>query len=323
MDSKNIKEGDYLRLTDPISNGEIVRVESVDEHGCVSWIGGSQYADFEQCEITKVISDAKGNIIGTETTTLSEEIAYLEKIFANKLKLYPESAVLHYKHAAEVEAKDHAYYEQAWNKEHKQLLAAQDEIKLRGEFEKKQDRELTMWKQANNVLNKKIAELEAIRNELRAQIEAKGERIKQLQWDKDILEDDLLAVRDELAAAKREAADVKNNFNRQFNKLCELRHSNANNLRMVAELQAFLPFADKTPITVDWLLANDFFGNGAYCYTRYLNDDITIEITTIDEFVFVEMLGDGKHRNCDIRTVGQLRQFLTLCGQGEFAKTLK
>lgn len=92
----------------------------------------------------------------------------------------------------------------------------------------------------------------------------------------------------------------------------------------VAEwLQELAAFKDETPITVNWLLANNFFGNGMYCYTRHL-DDITIEITTtIDEFVFVEIFGDGINRNCDIRTVGQLRMFLTLCGSGDFVKQLK
>lgn len=92
----------------------------------------------------------------------------------------------------------------------------------------------------------------------------------------------------------------------------------------VAEwLTELAAFKDETPITVNWLLANNFFGNGMYCYTRHL-DDITIEITTtIDEFVFVEIFGDGISSNCDIRTVGQLRMFLTLCGLGDFVKQLK
>lgn len=34
----NIKSGDIVRLTDPSSNGEVVRVEKVDEHGYVNWL---------------------------------------------------------------------------------------------------------------------------------------------------------------------------------------------------------------------------------------------------------------------------------------------
>lgn len=37
---QKIKAGDFVRLTDPISNDTIVRIESVDEYGFASWLGG-------------------------------------------------------------------------------------------------------------------------------------------------------------------------------------------------------------------------------------------------------------------------------------------
>ena len=120
------------------------------------------------------------------------------------------------------------------------------------------------------------------------------------------------------------AADVKNSLNRQFNELCELRHSNANNLRVVAELQEFLPFSDTTPITEDWLTAK--FQNNADIWEyadefteieiRGYNDSIwNVEVTNIELYDYTN--------KCLVRTIGQLRQFLTLCGQDKFAKTLK
>ena len=133
--NNEIKHGDIVRLTDPISNGEVVRVEKVDEHGCVEFIGGSQYADFEQVEIEETeISDYP--IQGEKYTykvSLSDKASEIERKFG--VKLYPESAVLHYKNAAEVEAKEHAYYEQAFHKEHNKLLDVQDNIeKLQSEL---------------------------------------------------------------------------------------------------------------------------------------------------------------------------------------------
>lgn len=66
MDKRDVKAGDLVRLTDPISNGEIVRIDNVDEYGFASWIGGSQAADmkqifkdiFQSCK-DKIISEIK------------------------------------------------------------------------------------------------------------------------------------------------------------------------------------------------------------------------------------------------------------------------
>lgn len=45
MNTQTFKQGDIVRLIDPLSNGEVVRIESVDEHGYASWLGGSQNSD--------------------------------------------------------------------------------------------------------------------------------------------------------------------------------------------------------------------------------------------------------------------------------------
>lgn len=118
METKELKKGDFVRLTDPIDNGKIVRVEMV-ENGWIEFIGGGQSC-YEQ---------VKGSIklCGVEHFwTLSEFIRLLEQGFG--VKLYPESAVEYWKNRAEVEEKEHSYYEQAWGKEHSKLLNAQDEL---------------------------------------------------------------------------------------------------------------------------------------------------------------------------------------------------
>lgn len=45
---QTIKQDDIVRLTDPLDNGTIVRIEKVDENGFAEWLGGSQYCDMEQ-----------------------------------------------------------------------------------------------------------------------------------------------------------------------------------------------------------------------------------------------------------------------------------
>jgi hypothetical protein len=119
--NSNIKVGDIVRLTDPISNGEIVRIESIDAHGFASWLGGRQAADMEQISIEEVNHD-----LLYYYKTLSDLIGHIENTL--KIKLYPESAVSYWKQRAEVEKKEYTYYEQAWEKEHNKLLDAQKEL---------------------------------------------------------------------------------------------------------------------------------------------------------------------------------------------------
>lgn len=125
---QQIKTGDIVRLTDPISNGEIVRIGSIDEYDYASWLGGAQKCDMEPVEIEKTeISDFP--ISGEEyhyKISLTDKVEQIERDFG--VKLYPESAVEYWKNRAEVEKKEHAYYEQAWEKEHNKLLDAQKEL---------------------------------------------------------------------------------------------------------------------------------------------------------------------------------------------------
>lgn len=98
MSTQTIKAGDIVRLTDPISHGQVVRIESVGKNGCASWLGGAQYSDFEQilCEF-----EAQGieNGLHGYYQTLSDVISFLEIKIG--VKLYPESAVQYWKHRAE------------------------------------------------------------------------------------------------------------------------------------------------------------------------------------------------------------------------------
>ena len=134
---QNIKPGDFVRLTDPISNGEIVRIDRVDENGFASFIGGSQAADMEQISVLDGASPIENDIDGY-FFLVSEIVEEIEKRvnaqtwlhLTRPFKLYPESAVEYWKQRAEVEKKEHAYYEQAWEKEHSKLLNAQDELCL-------------------------------------------------------------------------------------------------------------------------------------------------------------------------------------------------
>ena len=136
----NIKPGDIVRLTDPISNGEVVRIESVNEYGFASWLGGSQNCDMEQISILEDLDSYSpiGNDIDGYFFLVSEIVEEIEKRvnaqtwlnLKRPFKLYPESAVEYWKQRAEVEKKEHTYYEQAWEKEHSKLLNAQDELCL-------------------------------------------------------------------------------------------------------------------------------------------------------------------------------------------------
>lgn len=142
MDTQTIKKGDFVRLTDPLSNGQIVRIESVDEHGFASWLGGSQNCDMEQISIVKNGSPI-GNDIDGYYFSLSEIVQEVEKRVNGKewlklekpFKLYPESAVEYWKHHAETAEKSNALNEKLLNKEHNKLLDIQDNIeKLQSEL---------------------------------------------------------------------------------------------------------------------------------------------------------------------------------------------
>lgn len=95
----------------------------------------------------------------------------------------------------------------------------------------------------------------------------------------------------------------------------------------VAEwLQELAAFKDETPITEKWLYHN-FPLCANYCHF-FNGDDFYLKINrTIGEIHFVEVENkiDGKdyHHECVIKTIGQFKMFLTLCGQGDFANQLK
>lgn len=162
---QQIKPGDIVRLTDPISNGEVVRIESVNEYGFASWLGGSQAADMEQITILDGASPI-GNDIDGYFFLVSEIVEEIEKRvnaqtwlnLKRPFKLYPESAVEYWKQRAEVEKKEHAYYEQAWEKEHNKLLDAQDEIAKLKEYIKKVCAESSADIQKLDAENKKLKE---------------------------------------------------------------------------------------------------------------------------------------------------------------------
>lgn len=147
----NIKPGDFVRLTDPLDNGTIVRIENVDEHGFASWLGGSQAADIEQINMEQINPDL---IYYYEN--LSELIRHIESKIG--IKIYPESAVEYWKNRAEVEEKEHAYYEKAWNKEHNKLLDAKDGIAKLKEYIKKVCAESSADIQSLDAENKKLKE---------------------------------------------------------------------------------------------------------------------------------------------------------------------
>jgi len=127
MNTQTIKPGDIVRLTDPLDNGTIVRIENVDENGFAEWFGGSQYCDMEQIPCEFEAYPIGDNSLANYYETLSDVISDLESKIG--VKFYPENTLNYYKQCAEKEAKEHIYYEKAWNKEHNKLLDAQDYIK--------------------------------------------------------------------------------------------------------------------------------------------------------------------------------------------------
>jgi len=116
---QTIKQGDFVRLTDPLDNGQIVRIESIDSYGYASWLGGSQATDIEQISMLDINSD-----LICYYANLSELIKDIE----NKIgvKLYPESTVVHWKHRAEIAEQNNALNEKLLKKEHNKLLDVQD-----------------------------------------------------------------------------------------------------------------------------------------------------------------------------------------------------
>lgn len=121
---QTIKAGDFVRLTDPADNGSIVRVESVDEYGFASWLGGSQKGDMEQIKANVQIGDCSYYL------SLSSIIGTIEQGFEAdgfNIKLYPESAVNYWKHRAEIAEQSNALNDKLLKEEHNKLLAEQEE----------------------------------------------------------------------------------------------------------------------------------------------------------------------------------------------------
>lgn len=81
-------------------------------------------------------------------------------------------------------------------------------------------------------------------------------------------------------------------------------------------LQELLSYKDETLMTEQWLYHN-FLLCSNYCHF-FNGDDFYLKINrTIGEICFVEVEnkidGEDYHHECVIKTVGQLRMFLTLC----------
>ena len=128
MSTQTIKQGDIVRLTDPISNGEVVRIESVNEYGSASWLGGAQKGDMEQIDMADINSD-----LLFDYQNLSELVGHIER--ETGIKLYPESAVEYWEHRAELAEQESALNDKLLKDEHNKLLDVQDKIdKLQSEL---------------------------------------------------------------------------------------------------------------------------------------------------------------------------------------------
>lgn len=178
MDTQTIKHGDFVRLTDPLDNGTIVRIENVDENGFAEWLGGSQYCDMEQINMEQINPD-----LTYYYENLSELIRHIESKIG--IKIYPESAVEYWKNRAEREEKEHAYYEKAWEKEHNKLLDAQDEIDKLKEYIKKVCAESSADIQRLDTENKELRERNAALkrqlDESNRQIEIYTKKVRNLE----------------------------------------------------------------------------------------------------------------------------------------------
>lgn len=178
---QTFKPGDIVRLTDHISNGEVVRIENVDEHGCASWLGGSQYCDMEQIEI-KV--EEEGNPFTDDireyTVTLSDMVQEIESDFG--VKLYPESAVEYWKRRAEIAEESIARLKDYIKKVCKE--SSEDIQKLDTE-NKKLKEELSRCRVADELHRVRLECQQAwvIANEEMAENKRLRERIKSLEAD--------------------------------------------------------------------------------------------------------------------------------------------
>jgi len=87
-------------------------------------------------------------------------------------------------------------------------------------------------------------------------------------------------------------------------------------------LQELVAFKDETPITEEWLQANGFSEGG----WMKIGDNIIRCYETGRARWFACIDNDDRNFHDKfgrVKTVGQLRMFLTLCGLGDFAKQLK
>lgn len=189
---QKIKPGDIVRLTDPLSNGEIVRIESVNEHGFASWLGGSQAADMEQVSVTDGASPI-GNDIDGYYFDLSEIITEIERRVNEKtwlnlkkpFKLYPESAVEFWKRRAEIAANAEGINEKMMNKYLNEKLNLEDKVKMQAEYIKKVCAESSADIQRLDTENKKLKERnEALKRQLdesNRQIEIYAKKVRNLE----------------------------------------------------------------------------------------------------------------------------------------------
>lgn len=242
---QTFKPGDFVRLTDPLSNGEVVRIEKVSENGTASWLGGSQNCDMEQISIIKNSSPI-GNDIDGYYFTLSEIVHEVEKRvneqkwlkFEKPFKLYPESEVEYWKRRSEI--------------------AEESIIKLKDYIKK-------VCKESSEDIQKLDAENKKLKEEL--------SRCR--------------AANADYLTAKTEAA-----------------------------------YKDKTLITEEWLQDNGFSASG----WMKIGDNVIRCYETGRARWFVSVDNDDRNFHEEfgrVKSLGQLRMFLTLCGLGDFVKQLK
>ena len=129
MDNTDIRPGDIVRLTNnTLLGGEVIKVEQYenkDEYGIVSYeYGGTSgigsvceqipLGDFPLRELQPIIDEK----------TVSSMTRFIER--KTGIKLYPESAVEHWRHHAKVAEKKAASWENTATKEHETVLYWQD-----------------------------------------------------------------------------------------------------------------------------------------------------------------------------------------------------
>lgn len=198
MNTQTFKQGDIVRLTDPLSNGEVVRIESVDEHGYAAWLGGSQNCDMEQIDLIDVNSD-----LIYYYHSLSELVRHIEE--KTGIKLYPESAMEYWKHRAEVAEQENALNEKLLKEEHNKLLDAQEtnaklrfslserdkEIeRLKDEHKKEMDEYRAVYFRQNKILVEQNNALKRQLDESNKQIEIHSKRERELESELDEYNDE-------------------------------------------------------------------------------------------------------------------------------------